>query len=138
MVSERGIVNAYGVYQSFYQSTMFNSRSPSDISWIGSFQIFGILFGALFVGLLFDRGYLKTLIRLGTFLLVFGVMMTSLCTEYWQAFLAQGFTVGFGVSCLFLPSITIIMHYFRKRKALATGIAAAGGSIGKSPALPPG
>ena len=129
-------MNTYGAYQTYYQSTLFSSRSPSDISWIGSFQIFGILFGALFVGPLFDRGYLKTLVQLGSFLLAFGMMMTSLCTEYWQAFLAQGIVVGLGVGCLFLPSIAVIMHYFRRKKALATGIVAAGGSIGKGPGTP--
>lgn len=57
-------------------------------------------------------------------------MMTSLATTYWQIFLAQGVCVGLGTGCLFLPSVAIVATYFSKKRALATGITAAGGSIG--------
>jgi MFS family permease len=66
----------------------------------------------------------------GTFLSVFGIMMTSLATQYWQIFLAQGFCVGLGGGCLFLPSVALVATYFTTKRALAIGIAAAGGSIG--------
>jgi MFS family permease len=57
-------------------------------------------------------------------------MMTSLGTEYYQIFLAQGLCVGLGTGCLFLPSVAIVATYFSTKRALATGITAAGGSIG--------
>ncbi|PQE02909.1 MFS monocarboxylate transporter protein [Rutstroemia sp. NJR-2017a BVV2] len=57
-------------------------------------------------------------------------MMTSLATEYWQLFLAQGLVVGLGTGCLFLPSVAIVATYFSTKRALATGITAAGGSVG--------
>jgi len=59
------------------------------------------------------------------------MMMTSICTEYWQIVLAQGLVTGIGAGALFLPSITIIPMYFTTRKALAQGIAATGSSIGR-------
>ncbi|EPE31184.1 MFS general substrate transporter [Glarea lozoyensis ATCC 20868] len=124
------LVNSFGVFQTFYQSDLLRSRTPSNISWIGSVQTFLILVGAALVGPLFDRGYLRTLIRVGSLLVVFGTVMVSLCTEYWQLFLAQGVTVGLGLGCLFLPSVAVIAHYFVKRKSAALGVASAGGSLG--------
>lgn len=79
---------------------------------------------------MFDKGHLRALIAVGTFLVVFGLMMTSLSTQYYQFFLAQGLCTGLGCACLFVPSIAIPSTYFTTRKALATGIVAAGGSIG--------
>ena len=64
-------------------------------------------------------------------MIIFGMMMTSLCTQYWQVFLAQGLVVGVGGGCLFIPSIAVIPRYFFKRKALAMGLASSGVSVGK-------
>ena len=56
--------------------------------------------------------------------------MTSICSEYWQFILAQGIVVETGNVLLFLPSIAIVPQYFSRNKALASGIVAAGSSIG--------
>lgn len=85
----------------------------------------------MIVGPVFDRGYLKSLILIGSFFVVFGLMMTSLSTEYYQVFLAHGVSVGIGCAFLFLPSIAVVATYFTSRRALAMGITASGGSIGK-------
>ena len=70
------------------------------------------------------------LLYVGTFASVFGMMMASLCTEYWQLILAQGITVGLGFGCLFLPSVAILPSYFSTKRAVAQGIAASGSSLG--------
>lgn len=57
-------------------------------------------------------------------------MMTSLVGEYYQAFLAQGLVVGLGAGFLFVPSLAIVATYFSTKRAMATGITSAGGSIG--------
>ena len=46
-------------------------------------------------------GYVRLLLAGGSFLIVFGQMMLSLCHEFWQALLAQGFCIGIGAGCLF-------------------------------------
>jgi MFS family permease len=56
--------------------------------------------------------------------------MTSLCTQFWQVVLAQGIGMGIGSGIIFLPSISIISHYFMKRRALAMGICTTGSSTG--------
>lgn len=128
----RGVVNMFGVYQTFYQSNFLSSQSASNISWVGSVQAFLLFFGSAAAGPFFDMGYLRTLLCVGTFFTVFGMMMTSICTTYWQIFLAQGVVVGIGYGCLFLPSVAIVPQYFTTKKSLAFGIASTGSSIGQS------
>jgi MFS family permease len=125
----RGIVNAFGVYQTYYESNLLSQRSSSDISWIGSLQAFLLLIIGVITGPLYDAGYFRPLVFTGSFLVVFGMMMTSLCAAYWQVILAQGLCVGIGSGCLFIPSVAIVSTYFSTKKALATGIAASGSSI---------
>ena len=66
----------------------------------------------------------------GSFLVVFGIMMTSISKEYYQVLLAQGICVGLGSGCLFVPSIAVVSTYFTTKRALATGIGVAGSSVG--------
>lgn len=81
-------------------------------------------------GPLYDAGYFRTLVCTGTFFIVFGFMMTSLARQYWSVLLAQGFLVGIGNGCLFVPSVAILPSYFTTRKALANGLASSGSSVG--------
>jgi MFS family permease len=129
LTRSRGIVNSFGVYQTYYESGLLFQRSSSDISWIGSLQAFLLLIIGVITGPLYDAGYFRPLVFTGSFLVVFGMMMTSLCTEYWQVILAQGLCVGIGSGCLFIPSVAIVSTYFSTKKSLATGIAASGSSI---------
>ena len=126
----RGIINTFGAYQSYYESTLLRTKSSSSISWIGTFQGFLLVFFGLVGGPIFDKGLYRWLIIGGAFLCVFGMMMTSLCTEYYQLFLAQGVCVGVGTGALFLPSVAVVAKYFSTKRALATGITASGGSVG--------
>ena len=64
-------------------------------------------------------------------MLVFGMFMTSLCYEYWQMLLAQGFFMGIGLGCLFTPTVGVIATNFTKRRGLAMGIASSGSTIGR-------
>lgn len=56
--------------------------------------------------------------------------MTSLATEYWQLFLAQGLCTGLGNGLLFCPILSVISTYFIERRALAIAIAASGSATG--------
>ncbi|KAL8784613.1 MAG: hypothetical protein Q9213_003868 [Squamulea squamosa] len=125
-----GVLNAFGVFQTYYESAALFTRSSSDISWIGAIQSFMLLLVGVFAGPMYDRGYLRTLLVLGSFCVVFGHMMLSLCTEYWQVVLAQGIVVGTGAGCLFVPSVSVLPTYFSTRIGLAVGLASSGSSIG--------
>jgi MFS family permease len=56
--------------------------------------------------------------------------MTSLSTQYWQLFLAQGVCLGLGNGCLFCPMISLASTYFSKKRSLAIGVVACGSATG--------
>lgn len=126
----RGIINTFGAYQEYYQTSMLADKSPSAISWIGTLQGFLLFLVGIITGPVFDRGYCRALIIVGTLLVFLGMMTTSVAKTYSQLIFAQGVCVGLGSGCLFLPSIAIVATYFTTKRALMTGITAAGGSIG--------
>ncbi|KAI9760174.1 MAG: hypothetical protein M1840_002591 [Geoglossum simile] len=125
-----GIVNAFGAYQAFYQTDLLHTSTPSEISWIGTVQGFIMIVIGVITGPLYDLGYLRALIFTGTFLTFFGLMMASISTRYYQVFLSLGVCVGLGSGCLFVPSVAIVSTYFSTKRAAATGLTAAGGSLG--------
>ena len=82
-------------------------------------------------GIMLDRGHLRLLIALGTLFEVGGLFATAQCSKYWQIFLAQGVCVGLGSGLLGLTSVAVIPLYWKRKKMIATGIAATGSSLGK-------
>ncbi|KAF2148920.1 major facilitator superfamily transporter monocarboxylate [Myriangium duriaei CBS 260.36] len=125
-----GNLNTFGIFQTYYESGALFKETSSNIAWIGAVQAALLLALGMFSGPIYDRGYLRALLLVGSFMTVFGYMMTSLCTEFWQVVLAQGFCVGIGGGCLFIPAVAILPTYFRRRLGLAVGLAASGSSMG--------
>lgn len=126
----RGVINTWGVFQTYYERELLHEMSPSAIAWIGSLQSALLMLVGVISGPLFDAGYFFSLLGFGAFMLTFGLMMTSIASKFWQLILAQGFCVGLAAGCLFVPSVAILPQYFRKRRGLANGIAATGSSVG--------
>lgn len=84
----------------------------------------------LLTGPLTDRGYLRPVMMVGHFMVVFGMFMLSTATKYWQVLLAQGFCVGIGAGAINIPAFAIISSQFTTRRPIALGCASTGASIG--------
>ena len=56
--------------------------------------------------------------------------MVSLCSEYYEFFLAQGLLLGIGFGVLVCPAIATLPKYFVRHRGLAIGFAVAGSSLG--------
>lgn len=84
------------------------------------------------IGPLYDMGYCRILIIIGTFLITTGFMLTSIGTLYWHIFLAQGICIGLGTSFISVPSIAIVPMYFVKRRARAMSLATVGSGLGST------
>ncbi|SPO05647.1 related to monocarboxylate transporter 2 [Cephalotrichum gorgonifer] len=125
-----GWVNSIGVFQEYYQNTLLKDYSSSTISWIPALQIFFVMGTGPFVGYVYDRYGPRWLLLGGSFLHVFGLMMASLSTEYYQILLAQGLCSGIGVSAVFQPSLSCAAGWFNKKRATAFGILFTGSSVG--------
>lgn len=127
-VAHRGVINSFGVFQSYYVDSLH--RPPSDISWIGSVEIFLLFFIGAATGRLTDAGFFRPLFLTGAVLIVGGALATSASSQYWQILLAQGVCVGLGNGCLFCPAVAVVSTYFRRRRSLAFGLGAVGSSTG--------
>ena len=79
---------------------------PSQVSWIGSIQIFLTFAISAFSGRSADAGYARHAVLAGTFFCVLGTFMTSLAKTYWQIFLAQGICEGIGMGIMYMPAVT--------------------------------
>lgn len=98
-----GWINSVGAFQEYYQNDLLSSYSASTISWIPALQIFFMMATGPIVGKLYDNYGPRYLVFGGTILHVFGLMMTSLATEYYQILLGQGVCSAIGVAAIFQP-----------------------------------
>ncbi|KAI3395872.1 hypothetical protein diail_809 [Diaporthe ilicicola] len=124
-----GYLTGFGIYQQWYGENQLKAYTQSDISWIGSVQIFLTFSGGLAGGPILDRYGSVTLLPV-SIIYVVSLILTSLCKEYYQFFLAQAVLAGICLGFLFSNALTIIGHYFDKRYGLASGIVMAGAALG--------
>ena len=78
-----GFLNAYGVFQEYYSSSLLSNQSQFKISWLGSVANFSIFIVAPAAGILADTIGPQIPIACGSVCLVVAVFMISLCKEYW-------------------------------------------------------
>lgn len=118
-----------GVFQTYYRESLH--LNPSDVSWIGTIQLFLLLFISTLSGRALDAGLYRYTLAAGQACQLIAVFTTSLCTEYYQLFLAQGVLQGLGNGLLFCPAVALVSSYFpMERRALALSLVACGGATG--------
>ncbi|KAL1875242.1 hypothetical protein Daus18300_003313 [Diaporthe australafricana] len=125
-----GIVNSFGIYETYYQREYLKDYSPSTIAWIGSIQAFAQFSATLLGGPITDRWGPMSVIWPFSLLLVVAMMLTSLCREFYQFLLCQGILLGFSCGLIFAPALTVVGHYFFKKRAMAMAYASTGSPIG--------
>ncbi|KAK2777178.1 hypothetical protein FQN52_003203 [Onygenales sp. PD_12] len=125
-----GWINCIGIFQDYYQEHLLSSYAPSTIAWIPSLESSMMLATAPFCGKIFDSYGPRYLLLAGTILHVFGLMMTSISTSYYQILLAQGICSPIGAGAVFYPAINSTATWFFKKRAYALGIVASGSSLG--------
>ncbi|RDW80940.1 hypothetical protein BP5796_05638 [Coleophoma crateriformis] len=124
-----GLINTFGAFQTYYSANLLAHEPESTIAWIGSIQAFLLLASTLVMGPLCDLGYTRPQFIICSVMAVFGLMMTSLCTQYWQFMLAQGICMGIGFGGVFIPAVSIPSSYFTTKRAFALGVCASGSSF---------
>ncbi|KAI8986291.1 MFS general substrate transporter [Trametes punicea] len=125
-----GQLNSFGTFQTWYAEHQLSHFAPSSIAWIGSLQLWVFFFLGAFIGRLFDAYGPRLLLLFGSLILVFGTMMTSISTQYYQFILAQGSLVAIGIGTVFYPSLAAISTHFKRYRSTALGIAFAGSGLG--------
>ncbi|OBS22137.1 hypothetical protein FPOA_08473 [Fusarium poae] len=125
-----GLVNCVGVFQKYYVSGPLRDHDSSAVSWIMSVEVFFMVFCSALFGRLFDTYGPKYLLWCGTLAYIFGLMMVSLSTEYYQFFLSQSIVASIGSSAVFNASMSSLVTWFFRRRAAAFGIMVSGSSLG--------
>ena len=123
-----GMISSFGVFQTYY-TTEFGLE-PSAVSWIGSMQMSLHFLLGMFSGRALDGGFFHWVILPGFLLGSLGMFMTSLSTQYWQIFLAQGVLNGIGNGLQFSPAVSLVTTYFSTNRSLAVAIVASGSATG--------
>ncbi|GES66304.1 putative monocarboxylate permease [Aspergillus terreus] len=130
MVPSFGLMNTLGVFEAWLADHQLRDYSKASIGWIFSLYMFFLYFGSVQVGPLFDAYGLTPLLIPGCIGLVASMMSFSVAKEYYQFMLGFSVLGGISSSMVFTPSIACIAHWFGRRRALATGVAATAGGIG--------
>lgn len=125
-----GYVNTWGIFQDYYERVLLPDQSPSAIAWIGSVQYTLIFLPGLVTGRLFDLGHFKIPYFIASCGLIVCTFLTAECKQYWQFLLVQGLFTGLFSGIAFSPAVTVVSHWFSKKKGLALGITATGSSLG--------
>ncbi|KAF7712071.1 Uncharacterized protein PECH_004922 [Penicillium ucsense] len=125
-----GWINCIGIFQTYYETHQLRDLSTSTVTWITSLETFIMFFAGPVFGTIFDSYGPRAILLGGTFFHVFGLMMASLSTEYYQFILAQGICSPLGASAVFTASVNSVSTWFAKRRAFALGITASGSSLG--------
>lgn len=58
------------------------------------------------------------------------MMLTSLCTKFYQFLLCQGILFGVCSGLIFAPALSVVGHYFFKKRAIAMAFASTGSPVG--------
>lgn len=124
-----GYIGSWGLFEAYYVESM--NRPFSDISWVGSMQIFLVFFIGAFSGRALDAGYLRLTLLVGCALQILAIFSASWARNYWELFLTQGVCQGIGNGLVFCPMISLVSTYYTDRwRALAVAFVAAGGATG--------
>ncbi|KAF5686667.1 riboflavin transporter mch5 [Fusarium denticulatum] len=121
-----GLVNCIGVFEEYYtsDSSPISNYGEGAISWITSLQAWGIPFGGIFFGRIFDCYGPRWLLVLGSIIYVFGLMMVSVSHSYYQFLLSQGVVSAFSSSAVFNACTSSIFTWFFSKRAYAFGVMA--------------
>jgi len=133
--STGGYVNAWGVFQAYYQSNTLSHLPASKIALIGTLQNFTSFAISVFVGRLFDIGFFRIPLLISSCIIVVGTILIGECKTYWQIFLCQAIALGLAIGIMFSYTFPVVSHWFKERRATALGITATGLSVGGA-ALP--
>jgi MFS family permease len=124
-------VSTAAVYYSF---GIFFQPMAAELGWprgatATAFSIMIVVLGAIapLVAALINRWGVRSVLGLGSILLVASILLMSIITQVWHLYLVYGVLVGIGMgSARFLTITTLINFWFIRRKALAIGIVMAG------------
>lgn len=130
MTASFGLMNTIGTFQAYISTHQLSTYSPSAVGWIFSLYVFLGFFCGVQIGPVFDAKGPRWIVVAGTLCLLSAMVGVAFSSKYWHFILTFSILGGLGTSLIFTPAVASIAHFFLKKRANATGLAATGGSVG--------
>ncbi|XP_076616091.1 monocarboxylate transporter 7-like isoform X1 [Chaetodon auriga] len=122
-----GTIKSFGI---FLQDLMGEfGETNSRVSWIVSICVFVMTFNGPLSSVMTNRFGFQFVVMLGGFLISAGTIATSFTSSINQMYITYGLVAGLGYCLTFLPTVTILSHYFTRRRSLVTAVASTGESL---------
>lgn len=125
-----GLSSGTSVLMQWLLKNYLKHYSASRVGWMFSIQRFIFYFMGVLFGPIVDAYGVRCLIIPGSIGMVVCVFLLSVCKEYYQFVLCFSILGGFASSLIFNPCVSVLTHWFDKRRGLAIGIAASGSGVG--------
>ncbi|KAJ7389241.1 hypothetical protein OS493_032709 [Desmophyllum pertusum] len=106
------------------------STKRGETAWVASLASSMMYLFAAVGTYLAERYGSRIVVIVGSFVSASGLLASSFATTLQPLYLTYGVVWGLGASLGLFPSIVILTKYFRRRLALASGIALAGAACG--------
>ncbi|KAI9286082.1 major facilitator superfamily domain-containing protein [Umbelopsis sp. AD052] len=114
-----------------YLTEVFTGQTDSfRISFVGTLSATFIVGGGILVAPLVQLIGHRNVMLIGGFLSPLGLIAASFATAPWQLYLSEGALFGIGGCFLYNPSVYLPAQWFKKNRALATGLGVCGTGIG--------
>ncbi|KAK0714214.1 major facilitator superfamily domain-containing protein [Apiosordaria backusii] len=141
-----GLSNSVGVIQPYWAQYHLSSFAVQDIAWISGANIFLCLFLGVQVGPWFDRFGPRWLLMAGSLIYMAGLIGLGFLPEdsdvstgpgirapgtlYGLLMLLWGIIMGSGAALCCTVALSVLAHWFEKKRGLAAGIVFVGSSVG--------
>ncbi|KAG7141032.1 MFS-type transporter dbaD like protein [Verticillium longisporum] len=125
-----GLISSFGSFQASFEKDLLRYHTPFEISTIGSLQSFLMVFLGFVAGPVYDLGYSRQQLWLGSLLIVLGTVAQSFSTKLWQLLLSQGVVIGIGLGILAVLGVALPSLWFDRNLPLANGVNASGSGVG--------
>jgi len=128
-----GINNAYGVIYVRLEKEMRESgdaNAAAKASLIGSLTFGSTLCCSPIAGILVDKIGIRCTVFIGGAVATISIFISSFVTQQYETLcLFYGFGLGFGLSLVYSPSLTMVGHYWKKRFGIINGIVTSGSAV---------
>ncbi|KAK4641813.1 hypothetical protein QC761_504130 [Podospora bellae-mahoneyi] len=141
-----GLSNSVGVIQPYWAQHHLSSFPIQDIAWISGANIFLCLFLGVQVGPWFDRFGPRWLLMAGSLVYLAGLVGLGFLSEESDVHVRQGvrapgvmygilmflwgIVMGSGAALCCTVALSVLAHWFEKKRGLAAGIVFVGSSVG--------
>ncbi|KAK4177767.1 putative monocarboxylate transporter, partial [Triangularia setosa] len=141
-----GLSNSVGVIQSYWAQYHLSSFAVQDIAWISGANIFLCLFLGVQVGPWFDKFGPRWLLMTGSLVYLSGLVGLGFLPEdsganvrqglraprtmYSLLMLLWGVVMGSGAALCCTVALSVLAHWFEKKRGLAAGIVFVSSSVG--------